>query len=69
VRGLLRSELAGKIARGLVFWLRYLDRLVPIAYAMDSASAYYFLGRRGEHDVTPREIADYYQGAQHVGRG
>jgi hypothetical protein len=42
---------------------------VPNAYAMDSASAYYFLGRRGEHDVTPREIADYYQGAQQVGRG
>lgn len=64
VRGLLRSELAGKLARVFFFWLRYLDRAVPTAFAMDNASAYYFLGRRGEHEVTPHEIVDYYRGAQ-----
>jgi ubiquinone/menaquinone biosynthesis C-methylase UbiE len=64
VRGLLRSELAGKLARALLFWLRSLDRLVPDAFAMDSASAYYFLGRRAERELTPGEIVSYYRGAQ-----
>jgi SAM-dependent methyltransferase len=63
-RGLLRSELAGKLARGLFFWLRYLDRLVPDRFAMDSASAYYFLGRRSEHELAPHDIVEYYRGAQ-----
>jgi SAM-dependent methyltransferase len=64
VRGLLRSELAGKLARGLFFWLRYLDQLIPPTFAVDSASAFYFLGRRGERDLTPDEIVAYYRGAQ-----
>ena len=64
VRGLLRSELAGKLTRGLFFWLRYLDRLVPTAFTMDNAAAYYFLGRRAERELTPAEIMAYYRGAQ-----
>jgi hypothetical protein len=64
VRGLLRSQLAGKLARGLFFWLRYLDRLVPMTFAMDDASAHYFLGRRADRQLSPREIARYYRGAQ-----
>ena len=54
----------GRPPRGLLFPLRYLDRLVPDVYAMDNASAYYFLGRRAERELTPREIIDYYRGAQ-----
>jgi len=69
VRGLFRSELAGKAARGLLFPLRYLDRLVPDTYAMDNASAYYFLGRRAERELTPQEIVDYYRGAQRLAAG
>jgi SAM-dependent methyltransferase len=69
VRGLLRSELAGKLARGLLFWLRYLDRLIPTAFAMDNASAYYFLGRRADRELTPGEIVGYYRGAQQPGVG
>ncbi len=64
VRGLSRSELAGKLARGIFFWLRYLDRLVPTVYAMDDASAYYFLGRRSDRELSPGEIVAYYRGAQ-----
>jgi SAM-dependent methyltransferase len=67
VRGMLRSELAGKLARGLFFWLRYLDGLVPTAFAMDDASAYYFLGRRADHALTGHEIVGYYRGAQRTG--
>jgi SAM-dependent methyltransferase len=63
-RGLLRSQLAGKIARGAFFWLRYLDRVIPSSYNMDNASAYYFLGRRSERELSMSEIATYYRGAQ-----
>ena len=69
VRGLLRSQLAGRLARAVFFWLRYLDGLVPPEYAMDDASAYYFLGRRSERELTPREIVAYYRGAQRPGEG
>jgi hypothetical protein len=64
VRGLARSQLAGRLARALFFWLRYLDGLVPTPYAMDDASAYYFLGRRSERRLGPAEIVAYYRGAQ-----
>jgi ubiquinone/menaquinone biosynthesis C-methylase UbiE len=64
VRALIRSELAGKLARVVFFWLRYLDRLVPAAFAMDDATAYYFLGRRVSSELTPHEIVSYYRGAQ-----
>jgi SAM-dependent methyltransferase len=64
VRGLLRSQLAGKLARALFSWLRLLDRLIPTAYALDGASACYFLGRRANRELTPREIIGYYRGAQ-----
>jgi hypothetical protein len=63
----LRSELAGKLARALFFWLRYLDPLIPTAFAMDNASAYYFLGRRTEREMTSHEIVSYYRGAQRTG--
>jgi ubiquinone/menaquinone biosynthesis C-methylase UbiE len=64
VRGIARSELAGKLARALFFWLRYLDRAIPSTYAMDNASAYYFLGRRAERPLSARAMVSYYRGAQ-----
>ena len=64
VRGLTRSELAGKLARAVCAWLRLLDRLIPVEYAMDDASAYFFLGRRAERELSPGEIIGYYRGAQ-----
>jgi ubiquinone/menaquinone biosynthesis C-methylase UbiE len=67
VRALLRSPLAGRLARLAFFWLRYLDRLVPMSFAMDNASAYYFLGRRAERELEPSEIVSYYRG--HDGGG
>ncbi len=63
-RGLLRSGLAGRLARAVFLWLRRLDRLVPASYAIDDASACFFLGRRAERELTPREIRGYYGGAQ-----
>jgi SAM-dependent methyltransferase len=64
VRGLARSELAGKLARAVLFWLRHVDRAIPTAYAMDNASAYYFFGRRSDRELSARDIVGYYRGAQ-----
>ncbi|MET9021898.1 class I SAM-dependent methyltransferase [Actinopolymorpha sp. NPDC004070] len=63
-RGLARSQYAGRVVRALFFWLRFLDRMVPRRYANDCASGVYFLGRRSEIQLTPRDIVDYYPGAQ-----
>jgi SAM-dependent methyltransferase len=63
-RGLFRSRLAGGIAKALFFWVRLLDRLCPYPYAVDCASGCYFLGRRSEQEMTPREIIQHYRGAQ-----
>jgi SAM-dependent methyltransferase len=68
IRGVLRSELAGKLARAAFFWLRHLDRVIPAAYAIDDASAYFFLGRRSERDLSPHAIIGYYRGAQRPNR-
>jgi SAM-dependent methyltransferase len=63
-RGLVRSGLAGRLMRAAFSWLRLLDRLVPAPFAVDAASACFFLGRRADRELTPREIAEYYRGAQ-----
>lgn len=63
-RGLTRSQHAGRVARALFFWLRFLDRLVPRRYASDGASGVYFLGRRSDIELAPHDIIDYYPGAQ-----
>lgn len=64
VRGLTRSAPAGRVTRGLLCWLRVLDRLVPDTYARDDAAALYFLGRKRERAMTAREVVAYYPGAQ-----
>jgi SAM-dependent methyltransferase len=63
-RGLFRSRLAGGVTKALFFWVRVLDRLCPYPYAVDSASGCYFLGRRSEQEMTPRDIIEHYRGAQ-----
>ncbi|MHC3467676.1 methyltransferase domain-containing protein [Streptomyces sp. 7R007] len=67
VRGLTRSALAGRAARGLLCWLRALDRLVPERYATDDATAFYFLGRKSGREMTAAQIIAYYGGAQRAG--
>ncbi|MEU9389989.1 class I SAM-dependent methyltransferase [Streptomyces sp. NPDC048324] len=68
VRGLSRSALAGRAARGLLFWLRSLDRFVPPDFAQDDASALYFLGRKREREMSAEDIIGYYRGAQEPDR-
>lgn len=63
VRGTFRSVRAGVVAKMLLFWLRFLDRLIPRDYASDAASAVYFLGRKSGTAMQPKEMVAYYKGA------
>lgn len=65
-RGLFRSKSGGIRVRTLAMPLRHLDRLIPDRYAVDAASAVFFLGRKSTRELTPREIIDHYWGAQRV---
>jgi SAM-dependent methyltransferase len=63
-RALFRSSKAGVAAQLLFFWLKYLDRFVREDFARDSASALFFLGRKGEGTMSPSDIVAYYRGGQ-----
>jgi SAM-dependent methyltransferase len=62
-RSLFRSRAVGKTTKLLFFWLKYFDGMIPDAYAVDAASAVFFLGRKSGLSITPKEAIDYYQGS------
>lgn len=64
VRGLFRSRAAGKVAKASFFWLQWLDPLIPDEFASDGASGVYFLGRKSDSELSPKEIVGFYRGSQ-----
>jgi SAM-dependent methyltransferase/uncharacterized protein YbaR (Trm112 family) len=51
------------------FYLKYLDRfLIDKPGALDAASAYYFLGRKGQQPLPDRDLTKLYRGASSWGR-
>jgi SAM-dependent methyltransferase len=63
-RSLFRSRTVGSLAKLSCFWLQWFDRLMPDNYARDAASGFFFLGRRSDRAITPREAVGFYRGAQ-----
>lgn len=63
VRGLFRSVKAGVVAKLLLFWVQHLDRLVGRGFAVDGASAVFFLGSKSESELRPRDMITHYKGA------
>jgi SAM-dependent methyltransferase len=61
--GLFRSPMAGKMARTAFFWLRLLDRAIPVTYAINGASSCYFLGRNSGTQLSPRDLIKRYHSA------
>ncbi|GAB4290686.1 MAG: hypothetical protein Kow0090_03840 [Myxococcota bacterium] len=52
-------------ARLSSFWLKYLDRfLLDKPGGIDGASCFYFLGRKGGEELSPKELLSLYRGAQ-----
>ncbi|MER8581203.1 class I SAM-dependent methyltransferase [Mesorhizobium sp. M1423] len=64
VGSLFGSYKVGTMAATGLFWLRHFERLSRPSYAADGASACYFLGRRSERAMKPKDIIAYYKGAQ-----
>ena len=64
VASLFRSYRIGNIVAGLFFWLHHLDHFTAERFVMDGPSAVFFLGRRSDRRLEPREIAASYRGAQ-----
>jgi ubiquinone/menaquinone biosynthesis C-methylase UbiE len=60
------SRFAAEIVAGWCFWwLKYLDEwLVKTPAGLDGASAYYFLGRKTEEELSDAEVIKSYRGAQ-----
>ena len=51
-------------ARLTSFFLKYFDYyLINKSSAFDAASAYYFIGRKGEHVLSDQELLKLYKGA------
>lgn len=67
VRGIFRSERAGQGAKlAVALLLRMLERLIPRPYRYDSASSFYFLGRKSPTHISQIEMVGYYRGAKRV---
>ncbi|MEQ8541435.1 MAG: class I SAM-dependent methyltransferase [Coleofasciculus sp. D1-CHI-01] len=68
VRGVFQSVYVGKIVKILLFWLQYIDKIIPQGYTIDNACSIYFLGRKADKELCPRDIVGYYKGASKIVR-
>jgi SAM-dependent methyltransferase len=63
--GITRSKQLATLLIFPVFWIRFLEKLVPKGINVDSASGVYFLGKKQETDqVSAKEMIAHYQGYQ-----
>ncbi|MEN6407770.1 MAG: methyltransferase domain-containing protein [Thermoguttaceae bacterium] len=61
--GLFRSRKIGRLlGTGLFFWVRFLDRLIPRRFAIDTACGLYFFGRKADRTVSPKDVIASFQG-------
>jgi len=63
VRGLVRTKLAGIMAEIGALWVRLFDKLIPEAFAIDSTSGVFFIGRKADTSLKPKDMITYYRGA------
>jgi SAM-dependent methyltransferase/uncharacterized protein YbaR (Trm112 family) len=63
VRGLFRTKLAGIMAEIGALWVRLFDKLIPEAFTIDSTSGVFFIGRKSDTSLKPKDIIAYYRGA------
>jgi len=61
-RALFRSWEIGKLFKLTFFWLQYFDRIIPKGYNIDAADSVYFLGRKTNETIHPKQMVHYYQG-------
>ncbi len=50
------------VATLLFFWVRLLDYVVAVPFAIDAACGLYFLGRKAAASISPQQAIDSFQG-------
>ena len=65
--GVTRSGKLGELLTLPFFWLRWTDWLIGKSYASDGASGVFFLGRRSEVTIEPRDVVSAYRGVRSQG--
>jgi SAM-dependent methyltransferase len=61
VASLTRSRIAGKLAKMLFFPVRFFDRLCDPVLSMNTASSFFFYGRKSSSVLKPGDIINYYR--------
>ena len=62
-RGIFRSRVFGQIVKISLFWLRYIDKIIPSKYGFDNASSFYFFGYKSNNKINPKDMIKYYKGS------
>jgi len=62
--GITRNGKIGELLTLPFFWLRWTDWLIGKSHASDGASGVYFLGRRSEVTIEPRDVVSAYRGVK-----
>lgn len=63
VRGIFRFRAIGQAVKLALFWFQLLERMIPLRYAYDNASSFFFFGVKSDKSLTPQDIVRYYRGA------
>lgn len=63
-RGIFRSRIIGKLFKVTFFWIRFLDIIIADSNNRDGASGYFYLGKKSIRQLKPKEILNFYKGAQ-----
>ena len=64
VGAIFRSYRMGTLATIPFFWVRYADNIANSAFPVDSASGSWFFGRKSASPMKPKDIVQFYRGAQ-----
>lgn len=64
VKALTRSDKLMLLSQLSLFWLNWLDRVIPEANQLDHASAVWFLGRKSLEPIGPRDAVRHYDEAR-----
>lgn len=62
-RGVFRSRSVGQAVKLSLFWLRLIEKIIPIRYSFDNASSFYFFGAKTDKPLMAKNIVSYYRGA------
>ena len=63
IRGIFRSRAFGQAVKLSLFWLRLIEKIIPVRYSFDNASSFYFFGSKANKPLAPKDIVSYYKGA------